>query len=148
MCRAWHPVKEAAFLPVSSSSSTAAPLSLSPSPLLLLSPPLAVHPPPQLSYCLPLIRLHAARHKFIRGVKKKCVLRGLQIEKWFGLKESKTNEERIGKEDQGGMGGNGGASEGEERLAPAIGVPLPVPVRSKVYRGFNFTFPQPIRTRL
>lgn len=24
----------------------------------------------------------------------------------------------------------------------------PVPVRSKVYTGFNFTFPQPIRARL
>jgi len=39
--------------------------------------------------------------------------------------------------------GGGGA------LATAMGVPLsPVPARSKVYRGFNFTFPQPIRVSL
>lgn len=34
------------------------------------------------------------------------------------------------------------------KLATAVGVPLPVPARSKVYRGFNFTFPQPIRMQL
>ncbi len=33
-------------------------------------------------------------------------------------------------------------------LATAMGVLLPLPARSKVYRGFNFTFLQPIRMRL
>lgn len=93
----------------------------------------------------------------------------------FGLKESRTRAhdgttgcerrgEGRGKEREGGVmeeewvsgravrrevGRRGGREGGRGALSLQRWAFLsPAPVRSKVYRGFNFTFPQPIRARL
>lgn len=78
-----------------------------------------------------------------------------------GLKESRTRAcdlnkramkgEGRGKEAVGDDGGGVGQWESggrEKRSLQRWAFLSPAPARSKVYRGFNFTFPQPIRAQL
>lgn len=156
-----HIVK-AAFL--MSSSSASVPPSLFPSPLShRLSPP-SLYPSPSSSLPPSVSSGCMQQSSNSRGEAPKETARGLK-QRRFGQKGSRTDSKRTAakgekEQEESGREGRGrmeeeewvsGRAEGRRRekllLLQRWAFLSPVPARSKVYRGFNFTFPQPIRAR-